>query len=147
MLKDRRYRRVKSELRRLLSTGRGVKGDLEAQLIDVRGLAIQIDQDATGAQKLFKLLETLRYEQGVDSRIVNEAERRPSGFMYLLRDHIDNGFDEAGEQVAPVLLFLESDKIYRLTEVIEETGLFGVEVQLNEDESPGHIVLHPIKLN
>ncbi|AQS36608.1 Protein of unknown function (DUF2913) [Shewanella psychrophila] len=35
MLKDRRYRRVKSELRRLLSTGRSAKGDLEAELIDV----------------------------------------------------------------------------------------------------------------
>ena len=28
MLKDRRYRRIKSELRRLLSTGRSAKGDL-----------------------------------------------------------------------------------------------------------------------
>ena len=148
MLKDSRYRRIKNELRRLLSTGRSAQGDLEAQLIEVQGFALQADQDATDAQKLFKLLETLRYEQGLNSRFVSEKERRPSGFLYILRDHIDNGFNEAGEQVATVSLFLESDKIYGLAEAIEKTGLFNTEMQpLNEDENQGHIVLHPIKLN
>ena len=144
MLKDGRYRRVKNELRRLLSIGRSAKGDLEAKLIEVRGLCAE--QNATAAQKLFELLEILRYEQGLDSRIVNEAERRPLGFMYLLRGDIDNGFDEAGEQIAPVSLFLESDKIYRLAEVIEETGLFSTEMQqFNEEMKQGHILLHPVK--
>ncbi|WP_229381185.1 DUF2913 family protein [Shewanella psychropiezotolerans] len=145
MLKDNRYRRVKSELRRLLATGRSAKGDLEAQLIDVKGLAHQVEQNASGAQRLFSLLEILRYEQGLDSRVVNETERRMPGLIYLLRDHIDNGFNDAGEQVAPVSLFLESDKIDGLVEAIDLTELFSAEMQqMNEDKQQAHILLHPI---
>ncbi|AQS38650.1 Protein of unknown function (DUF2913) [Shewanella psychrophila] len=144
MLKDSRYRRIKNELRRLLSTGRSAKGDLEAQLINVRELAHRVELDATGAQKLFKLLETLRYEQGLNSRIVNESEKRIPGFIYMLRDHIDNGFNEAGEQVAPMSLFLESDKMSGLVETIEKTRLFSTEIKQNdEDEKQGHLLLHP----
>ncbi len=118
MLKDSRYRRIKSELRRLLSTGRSGKGDLEAQLIQVQGFTLQAEQNVTEAQKLFNLLEILRYEQGLDSRFVNETERRLPGIIYMLQDHIDNGFNHDGGLVAPVSLFLESDKLSGLAEAI-----------------------------
>ena len=145
MLKDRRYRRIKSELRRLLSTGRSAKGDLEAKLVDVRDLALRVEQNATAAQKLFELLEILRYKLGMDSRFVNETERRIPGFIYMLQEHIEHGFNEAGEQVAPVSLFLESDKVCGLVEAIKQTGLFSAEMQqINEETQQGHILLHPI---
>ena len=145
MLKDSRYRRVKSELRRLLSTGRSAKGDLEAKLVDVRDLALRVEQNATEAQKLFELLEILRYEQGLDSRFVNETERRLPGLIYMLQEHVEHGFNEAGEQVAPVSLFLESDKVCGLVEAIKQTGLFSAEMQqINEETQQGHILLHPI---
>ena len=145
MLKDSRYRRVKSELRRLLSTGRSAKGDLEAKLVDVRDLALRVEQNATEAQKLFELLEILRYEQGLDSRFVNETERRLPGFIYMLQEHVEHGFNQAGEQVAPVSLFLESDKVCGLVEAIKQTGLFSAEMQqINEETQQGHILLHPI---
>ncbi|QDO84066.1 DUF2913 family protein [Shewanella psychropiezotolerans] len=100
MLKDSRYRRIKSELRRLLSTGRSAKGDLEAKLVDVRDLALRVEQNATEAQKLFELLELLeilRYKLGLDSRFVNETERRIPGFIYMLEEHVEHGFNQAGE--------------------------------------------------
>ena len=145
MLKDRRYRRIKSELRSLLSTGRSAKGNLEVQLIAVLDVALQLELDATGAQKIFKLLEILRYEQGLDSRLVNEKEGRLPNIIYMLRDHIENGFDEAGKQLGPISLFLESEKINGLVEAIEQTKLFSAEMQqINEDKQQGHILLHPV---
>ena len=147
MFKDGRYRRVKSELRTLLSIGRSVKGDLEAKLVEVRDLALRVEQNATAAQKLFELLEILRYEQGLDSRCVNETERRVPGFIYMLQEHVEHGFNQAGEQVFPVSLFLESDKVSGLVGVIEQTGLFRAEMQqMNEDKLEGHILLHPVKV-
>ena len=146
MLKDSRYRRVKSELRRLLSIGRSAKGDLEAKLIEVRGLTLCAEQNVTAAQKLFELLEILRYEQGLDSRFVNETERRVPGFIYMLQEHVEHGFNQAGEQVSPISLFLESDKISGLIGAIEQTGLFRTEMQqMNEEMKQGHILLHPVK--
>ncbi len=145
MLKDRRYRRIKSELRRLLSTGRSTKGDLEAKLVDVRDLALRVEQNATEAQKLFELLEILRYKLGLDSRFVNETERRIPGFIYMLEEHVEHGFNQAGEQVSPVSLFLESDKVSGLVGAIEQTGLFRAEIQqMSEDKQQGHFLLHPV---
>ncbi|MPY24354.1 DUF2913 family protein [Shewanella sp. YLB-07] len=144
LLKDRSYRRVKNELRRLLTTGRSAKGNLEAQLLDVQGVARRVEDDATDTQKLFNLLEILRDEQGLDSRFVDSTEQRVPGFIYMLQEHVEHGFSQAGEQVAPVSLFLESDKVCALVEAIEQTGLFGAELQqLNQDQQQGHILLHP----
>ena len=63
----------------------------------------------------------------------------------MLQEHIEHGFNEAGEQVAPVSLFLESDKVCGLVEAIKQTGLFSAEMQqINEETQQGHILLHPI---
>ncbi|WP_237157925.1 DUF2913 family protein [Shewanella psychrophila] len=141
-LKDNHYRQIKRELRNMLSIGRNAKRDLEAKLVELRKLHQRLEESLTDAQKLFDLLEILRCEQGLESRFINENERRVPGFIYMLQEH---GFNQAGEQVSPVSLFLESDKVYGLVEAIELTGLFGAELQqLNQDKLQGHILLHPI---
>ena len=144
-LKDSHYRQVKRELRNMLSIGRKTKGDLEAKLVELRKLYQRLEKNITDAQKLFDLLEILRCEQGLESRFINEDERRVPGFIYMLQEHVEHGFNEAGEQVAPVSLFLESDKVCGLVEAIKQTGLFSAEMeQINEETQQGHILLHPI---
>ncbi|MCL1064269.1 DUF2913 family protein [Shewanella benthica] len=144
-LKDSHYRQTKRELRNMLSIGRNAKRDLEAKLVEVRKLHQRLDKNLSDAQKLFDLLEILRCEQGLESRFIKENERRVPGFIYMLQEHVEYGFNEAGEQAAPVSLFLESDKVYGLVEAIELTGLFSAEMQqLNQDKLQGHILLHPI---
>ena len=128
----------------MLSIGRNAKGDLEAKLVELRKLHQRHEKKLTDAQKLFDLLDILRSEQGLESRFINEDETRVPGFIYMLQEHVEHGFNEAGEQVAPVSLFLESDKVCGLVEAIESTGLFGAELQqLNQDKLQGHILLHP----
>ncbi|QDO84027.1 DUF2913 family protein [Shewanella psychropiezotolerans] len=146
-LKEHRYRRMKSELRRFLSIGRSVNGNLEVKLNEIHQLHCCLERNLTDAQRLFDLLEILRCEQGLDSRFVNETERRVPGFIYMLQEHIENGFNDDGEQVSPISLFLESDKTGGLVEAIEQTELFSAEMkQLNEEAKQGHILLHPIKV-
>ena len=144
-LKDSHYRQIKRELRNMLSIGRTAKGDLEAKLVEVRKLHQRLENNLTDAQKLFDLLEILRCEQGLDSRFVNETERRVPRFIYMLQEHVEQGFNQAGEQVSPVSLFLESDQVSELVEAIERTGLFAAELQQhNQEQLQGHILLHPV---
>ena len=64
---------------------------------------------------------------------------------YMLQEHVENGFIDTGEQVAPVSLFLESDKVETLVDFINETGLFYAEMQqINNIAQQGHILLNPI---
>ncbi|WP_220783770.1 DUF2913 family protein, partial [Shewanella sairae] len=99
------------------------------------------------AKQLFNLLSLIESELNLLARflsILNGREPLPN-VIYLLQEHVENGFIESGEQVAPVSLFLESDKVTTLVDFINGTGLFQAEMQQhNEDAKQGHIVLHPV---
>ena len=147
MLKDSRYRRVKNELRSLLSTGRSPKGNLEAQLLDIRDIGLNVEKNASDTQNLFTLLESLRCKQGLDSRIIaSEKERMIPDMIYMLREHIENGFNDAGEQLTLLSLLLPSEKISDAIEEIELTGFFKPLMEhIDRDTQQGHILLHPMR--
>ncbi|WP_220783859.1 DUF2913 family protein, partial [Shewanella sairae] len=55
--------------------------------------------------------------------------------IYMLQEHVENGFIVSGEQVAPVSLFLESDKVTTLVDFINGTGLFQAEIQQHNEDA------------
>ncbi|WP_077755551.1 DUF2913 family protein [Shewanella psychrophila] len=143
-LKDEHYRQIKSEVRSMLSIGRSTKGDLETKLVEVRNLYQGRDKRLTDAHKLFDLLKILRCEQGLGNRLVNTNEKSVPEFIYMLEENVEQGFNQAGDQIAPVSLFLESNKINVVIEVVKRTGIFSAELQpLTTDTQQGHILLHP----
>ncbi|QDO84136.1 DUF2913 family protein [Shewanella psychropiezotolerans] len=143
-LKDNHYRQIKNELRSLLTIGRSAKGDLETKLLKVRKVYQGRDKRSTDVHKLFDLLKTLRCEQGLGNRLVNENNKSVPKFIYMLEENVAHGFNQAGEQIAPMSLFLESNKINSVIDVVERTGIFSAELQpLTEDTQQGHILLHP----
>ncbi|WP_227992832.1 MULTISPECIES: DUF2913 family protein [Shewanella] len=143
-LKDNHYRQIKRELRGLLAIGRSAKGDLETRLVEVRKVYQDPEKRSTDVHKLFDLLKILRCEQGLGNQLVNENDEGVAEFIYMLEEDVAHAFNQVGEQVAPVSLFLGSNRIHDVIEVVERTGVFSAELQpLTEDTQQGHILLHP----
>jgi hypothetical protein len=65
-----------------------------------------------------------------------------SNRVYLLADHIDNGFDDNGKQVAPIALSVNSSKWKQIPALAEEHGHFYIEI-LDSDESKANLYVHP----
>lgn len=149
MMKDKQYQAAKNELRRLIGLGRKASCDLEATLVELRDLLLCTNKNATDAERLFNLLTLIESSLGLSTRFldgINDTQRLPD-VIYMLQEHVENGFVESGEQIAAVSLFLESDKVVSLVDSINETGLFVAEMQqLSCDTKQGHIVLHPKKI-
>ena len=147
MIKDKRYQASKKEIRSLLALGRTDSCDLEAKLIELRNLSLRYDKNATDAQHLFNLLTIIESGLGFKSRFFSNPSdtQRVPNIIYMLQEQVENGFIESGEQVAPVSLFLESDDITKLVDLINDTGLFLAKMeQHNLATKQGHIVLNPL---
>ncbi|WP_220783487.1 DUF2913 family protein [Shewanella sairae] len=146
MIKDKRYQQGKKEIKSLISLGRVASCDLESKLVELHELSQRYDQYASEAKRLFDLLTRIESELGIPTKFLNvlgDSQTFPNT-IYMLQEHVENGFIVSGEQVAPVSLFLESDKVTTLVDFINGTGLFKAEIQQhNEDAKQGHIVLHP----
>ena len=148
MIKDKRYQQAKKEIRSLISLGRIASYDLESKIVGLYELSQRYDQQATKAKQLFDLLTFIEAELTLPTRFLNVRgnERKLPNTIYMLQEHIENGFTVSGEQVAPVSLFLESDKVIDVVDLVNATGLFLAEIQQhNVDEKQGHILLHPKK--
>jgi hypothetical protein len=141
-IKDPKFSRLKNELRMFLSIGRHEKGNLEAKLTEIYTLP----SERTDVQSLFDLLEIVRCETGLDSRVVNATERRLPSFVYVLREQIENNFSKEGDLVNPISLFADKSKVGQVVKAIEKTELFNAEVQ-HVVEDQGHILLCKILRN
>ncbi|GIU42979.1 hypothetical protein TUM4438_10830 [Shewanella sairae] len=143
-LKDGNCKNAKVELKRLLIIGRSKGGDLEKKLNDIHAHVLKEMGNVTDAQRLFDLLEIMKYQYKIDSRFIIENEVRKPRFIYLLQAHIENCFGDDGEQVAPISLFLESPKANELEGMVNNTGLFIAEVhEINDTMQQVHLLLHP----
>ncbi|WP_220783670.1 DUF2913 family protein, partial [Shewanella sairae] len=125
-LKNKYYQSAKKDIRSLVLLGRNATCDLESKLVELRDLSLRYDKNASDAKQLFNLLSLIESELNLLARflsILNGREPLPN-VIYLLQEHVENGFIVSGEQVAPVSLFLESDKVTTLVDFINGTGLF-----------------------
>ena len=147
MIKDKRYQPCKKDIKNLLLFARVVNSDLEAKLVELRDLSLRYASNATDAKQLFNLLTIIKREQGFPAFFLNGISdpKRVPNTIYIVQEHVENGFIDTGEQVAPVSLFLESDKVETLVDFINETGLFYAKIQqINNINQQGHILLNPI---
>ncbi|WP_240513913.1 DUF2913 family protein [Photobacterium damselae] len=144
-LKSLRFKSIKAELKILIAIGRKRNGNLEAKLLELNRLANKYYQDMTDAHLLFKLMEILEDEYGFDSKLFDPNSIAIPDVIYVLPEHIENCFSDEGMQVAPVSLFIESERAMNLLSIIGESQLFSAEMQeWNETTHQAHILLHPI---
>ncbi|ABN63979.1 DUF2913 family protein [Shewanella baltica] len=143
--KDHRFKFIRNETRKILSIGRQKGASLELKLIEIGSLITKNTEEVTDAQKLFDLLELVRVKHDIESRFILDGEARKSKFIYLLRSHVEYGFAETGEQIAPVSVFYESPEFDKLEAILKGEALFNVEVaQVNPDCQQIHLILHPL---
>ena len=146
LAKDIAYRRAKKEIKSFLRLGRNPGCNLESKLVELHELSLRYDKNASDAHQLFDVLGQIEARLGFPTRFINylNGEQPKANTIYMLQEHIENGFIESGEQVAPVSLFLESSKVDDVQALINASRLFLAELQqMNEGAKQGHIVLHP----
>ncbi len=89
--------------------------------------------------------EILEDEHGFNSKLFDPNSIAIPDVIYVLPEHIENCFSDEGMQVAPVSLFIESERAMNLLSIIGESQLFSAEMQeWNETTHQAHILLHPI---
>lgn len=144
-LKDAIYKPIKGEIKLLIQVGRGRNGNLEMKLDELYQMAVTFDAKMSNdTQRLFDLLSLLHQQHGFDSKLFHEGEEVQSETIYILQDHIDNGFDELGNQIAPISMLVESKRSPFLVEWIQANGEFGAEMkEWNAETGQAHILLHP----
>ncbi len=145
-LKDKNLYAIRAELRRLLNTGRQKNGDLEYALNQINEGIQEIH--INGALKLHSLLEYLGKEQGLNSELFVEGTTAQYGVMYLLEEHITEGFNaDTGEQLAPVSILIQHERALELLSSITHHGAFMAELkEWNAETHQAHIQLHPIHI-
>ncbi|GAM65510.1 hypothetical protein JCM19232_5010 [Vibrio ishigakensis] len=99
-----------------------------------------------GTLKLYALMDYLAKEEGLPSKLFVEGETPQYGVLYLLEEHITQGFDvETGEQLAPVSILVQHERAQELVPVILRHGTFLAELkEWNSSKQQAHIVIHPV---
>ncbi len=133
---------IKSELRLMLNIGRNKQQDLEKALIDINQKAQVLH--TKGTEKLYSLLNYLTGE-GFPSELFFEGDVAQPGVVYLLEEHITAGFDESGNQVAPISLLVQHENALSIPEVVTRHGCFASEMkEWSSTQHNAHILLHPL---
>ena len=144
-LKKDKYKGAKIEIKRLLVIGRSRFGDLEIKLNDILEHVLREEKNMTDAHKFSDLIDLLKAKFNIDSRFIIENEKRKPKFIYVLKSHIENGFNEDGEQIAPISLFLESPKSELLEGMINDVGSFSAVTQeYNSEKQQVHVRLQSV---
>ncbi|WP_036819786.1 DUF2913 family protein [Photobacterium sanctipauli] len=147
-IKHPAYKPIKNELKRMIMIGREKLGDLERQLEELRLMAALYAENMNDGQKLFDLVNWLYNEHGIESELfgVDEDPAQGNNIVYILSDHIKHCFDDRGQQVAPVSLFIRGDVYLKLPQLVEESGMFSATVSEQCDSQQQiHIQVHPLQ--
>ncbi|MDN3661187.1 DUF2913 family protein [Vibrio agarivorans] len=142
-LKDKRCSAVKKDVRVMIRTARSARGDLEKKLWELDSLANKAA--VNGAEKLYSLIEYVYQQLNIRVELFNEdSPAYESRVCYVLRDHIENCFDDENKQVAPLSLLVQGNDHVTLIDAVNSTGLFRCELhELNTDTNQAHLLLHP----
>lgn len=129
----------------MVLAGQRKNGNLEAKLNELNSMALEHHSKVNDAQRLYDLLNILLKEHGFDSRMFEESAKVEPEVIYVLQDHLVNCFEANGKQVAPVSLWIESERSEKLVEIINMTQLFLAELkESNTKKFQRHILLHPM---
>ncbi len=143
-IKSSQYKIVKKELKDLVTLGRRPAGNLEAKLIEFRYLRATAPKKKTSLNKLFDLLTILEDEHRLGNQFFNEGESIEPNSIYICEENIDYAFNQAGEQLYPLSLYLALSCVNKAVKVITENHLFNVEIpKVKDSDKVQRIVLLP----
>ena len=125
----------------MLNVARKQGGNLEMKLFELNQKSNK--HKIEGAEKLYHLLVHLYDNEGIESRLVEEGMEAEHGVLYMLKEHIEHGF-EHGKQVSPLSLLIQHERAPELVSVINGQGAFTADLyEWNAQSQQAHIQLHP----
>ncbi len=118
------YKPLKKDIKSLLLLGKQRTADLEKQLLKLRGLVDNFDNDV---EQFYSLLSVFEDELHLPSSL----QRNPSlkEQICISEQSIDAGFDKSGSQIAPLCITVYSSQWPEIDELVQKHGWFRLEVK------------------
>ncbi|MGR5178875.1 DUF2913 family protein [Vibrio mediterranei] len=144
-LADKSLSNIKKDIKLMLTVARRKTGNLEVRLNELNKQANQTL--SAGTDRLFNLLVHLQ-SLGFESQLFEEDSTAEADVLYMLEEQIEHGFDDGHQQVAPLSMLIQSERVQELIDAINHHSLFIAEMkEWNVQTAQAHIVLHPHKPN
>ncbi|GIB32006.1 DUF2913 family protein [Vibrio cholerae] len=141
-LKDKRYAEIRKNLKTIVLM-KDKFGSIEDHLVSILEQYNQVKK-RTDCDYLYSLLEAFE-SNGLNTMLIEESpEQELSNVVFIDREHVDNGFDENNQQVAPISLFIHTADPEPLVDCMEKHGHFQYElVDVSLEHGNYHYRLHP----
>ena len=140
LIKDTKYKPVRKDIKTLLIAGKKQKSNLEQQIIKLRSLVDNFNRDV---EKFYSLLSLIEEQTGLKSGLYHESNLSKYQ-IFISEKAIDSGFNNAGDQIAPISIIVHSDKWKNLIELTKEHGCFYLELTA-EQANEAQLLLHKVK--
>lgn len=143
LVKQPRYALIKKKLK-TISLMKNKFGSIEKHLLkilnDYGHVSTKNDVD-----KLYKLLSDFEEKHGFNSKLLEETpDEEESDLIYLDRQHIEHCFDDNNKQIAPISLFIHTERLEPFLKGLDEQLMFKYSLyQGNEELNNYHYQLHP----
>ncbi|MBE8232963.1 MAG: DUF2913 family protein [Endozoicomonadaceae bacterium] len=143
MVKCDEHKAIRKDVKLLIHGGRKNTINIENELLKLRSLMSKYSNDV---DRFYGLLSAIEGKLALQSCMFETAQSAQKNKIYLLNDHIDNGFNNDGIQVAPLALIVNSSKWNLIEDIIKQHGHFTSEVT-DSTELKATIYLHPQSRN
>ena len=102
-----------------------------------------VDNFNRDVEKFYSLLSLIEEKTGLKSGLYHESNLSKYQ-IFISEQAIDSGFNNAGDQIAPISIIVHSDKWKSLIELTKEHGCFYLELT-EEQANKAQLLLHKVK--
>lgn len=147
-IKDKKYKPIKSDIKRMIKIGRTKNGLLEMKLVELNQMACDLyNKTSNDTARLYDLLNFLFDEHKISSVLYDKNETIKSDVIYIIKEHIEYGFNDNGDQITPISMMIQSEDAPLLVDIINKHGLFSAKMkEWNKVEFQAHLLLHPLDI-
>lgn len=123
--KSEKYKSIKTDIRRLINFGRKSGLALEHKMLEIQSMATSQPVPVSEGSDLARFqdcLEQLNHLCLVDVEASNSSGEISSDTLYLNREEVIGAFDKQGNVLAPIKVYIPSEKWLKAVEVCEQNG-------------------------
>ena len=118
------YKPLKKDIKSLLLLGKRRTANLEKQILRLRGLVNNFDNDV---EQFYALLSLLEDELKLPSSLQRNPKLKEQ--ICISEQCIDSGFDKLGCQISPLGITVYSTQWSKLDELVKRHGHFSLEIK------------------
>ncbi len=122
------YKALKKDIKTLIIGGKKQTADLEKQIIKLRGMVDNFDNDV---ENFYSLLSVFEDELQIPSSILKNPKYTEQ--ICISEQCIDEGFDKSGRKITPLRFTVYSDRWPMIEPLVKQHGQFILEVKESSD--------------